>query len=202
MARLFIANPTRQEQVICYRLDFNNQGDRMEADRTRFQPAKQQTVPPGRQVQLGGDFHPNQITDIIDQLKPYGLIGEVDVPRMERKVVPYVYQIDRYVGHDTFRKVIAHNSGILIEDGKQRRAKAAVASSEIVQNAVANQFQEAGIEPPPIDQVEIGYEQLEQSEAGESTIAEGFRVDLKTTEPSQPAAGKVQKARGRPRKNK
>lgn len=196
--RLYIANPTRQEQVICYRADFANDGQRLEADRTRFQPARQQSIPPGRQIQLGGDMHLNQINDIIEQLKPFGLIGEVDVPRMGRRVVPYVFQIDRYVSPEALRRVIDHNSGVLVEDGRQRRQKAAVATSDIVQNTIENQFNQAGVEAPPPNPVELGIEQLEQSELGEKTIAEGFRVNP-TDDPkvAAPAKGRGSKGRGR-----
>ncbi len=182
--KLYIANHTKQEQVICYRLDFYNDGTRIEADRSRFQPAKQEKVPAGRQVQIGGDFHQNQIQDIIDQLKPYGLIGEVNVDEIisshERKVVPYIFNIDRNVSLRALKNIMDYNAAILINDGQQRRAKAAVASSELVQNAVANQFAEAGIDQAPSDKVEFGFEQLEQREAGEKTIAEGYRIAPKS----------------------
>ena len=198
--RLYIANPTRQEQVICYRLDFNNDGSQKEADRTRFQPAKQQAVPPGRQIQLGGDFHhQNQITDIVDQLKPYGLIGAVDVARLSSKdpVVPYVFNIDQPVSSEAMRKVQDHNAGILIEQGRNRRSDAAIATSEIVQNTVANQFMENGIDQKPADQVEVAYEQLEQSEQGEKTIAEGYRVAPEGKGTGRPAKPNKRAARAR-----
>jgi hypothetical protein len=184
--RLYLANPTRQEQIICYRVDFNKDGERLESDRTRFQPARQQPVPPGRQIQLGGDMHIHQIEDIIEQLKPYGLIGVTDVPRMDRKVVPYIFNIDAYVPLKTFKEVMDHNSGIHIQDGQHRRAAAAVASSELVQQTIANQLMQVGIEQPPAEAaVEVSYEQLEQSEAGERTIAEGYRVDPNAPGPQQ-----------------
>jgi hypothetical protein len=187
MARLYIANTTRQEQVVCYRLDFNNDGSPIEAERSRFQPARQQNIPPGRQIPIGGDFHINQITDIVDQLKRYGLIGEMNVDQVissgERKVVPYIFQIDRTVSAKSIKTIMDHNAAILIDDGQQRRAKAAVASSDLVQNAVASQFAEIGIDQAPTDKFEVGFEQLEQSEAGEKTIAEGYRMDRKAPAP-------------------
>ena len=95
--RLYIANPTRQTQVVCYRLDYNKRGEPEEL--RRFQPARQQDIPPGRQIPLGGDFHKSQIEDIVDQLSAYGLKGVVDVQngRLGQRVVPYVYNIDQYV---------------------------------------------------------------------------------------------------------
>ena len=174
MARLYIANVSRQTQIVCYRLDYNKRGED-NIDR-RFQPAKQQDIPPGRQVQIGGDFHMNQITDIVDQLAKYGLIGVIDVPRMGRNVAPYVYNIDKPVPADVMKRVRDHNHGALIAQGKDRRQKAAVATNEIVQDTVAKQFAENGIDATPVDRTDIAFEQEEQSEAGEKRIEEGFHV--------------------------
>jgi hypothetical protein len=173
MAKLYIANPTRQRQVVCYRLDFNKDGE--PEGLRRFQPARQQDVEPGRQVQLGGDMHMNQITDIVEQLAAYGLIGVVDVPRMQGKVT-YLYSIDRPVPAEAMRKVIAHNEAVLIDDGKGRRMRAAVATNELVQQTVSHQFAERGIDDVPVDRTSVTFEQEEQSEAGEKRIAEGYKV--------------------------
>lgn len=173
MAKLYVANPTKQRQVIYYRLDFNKQGEREEL--RRFQPARQQDVGPGMQVQLGGDLHQTQIVDIVEQLGRYGLIGVVDVPRMHGRVT-YVYNIDRPVPAEILRRVIFHNDAIMIADGRDRRAKAAVATNDIVQNTVANQFAQLGIDQRPADRTSVTFEQQEQSERGEKPIAEGYRV--------------------------
>jgi hypothetical protein len=171
--KLYIANPTRQRQVICYRLDFNKDGDPEQL--RRFQPARQQDVEPGRQIQLGGDMHQNQITDIVEQLAPYGLIGVVDVPRMQGRV-SYLYNIDRPVPSEALRKVMAHNESVLVDDGRDRRMRAAVATNEIVQQTVSQQFAERGIDEAPTDRTTVSFEQEEQSEAGEKPIAEGYKV--------------------------
>ena len=65
--RLYIANPTQQKQVIAYRIDYDAAGNLKDTNR-RFQPATQQEIQPGRQIQLGGDMHKNQIEDIISTL--------------------------------------------------------------------------------------------------------------------------------------
>ena len=184
--KLYIANPTRQTQVVCYRLDYNKNGELQESDRTRFQPARQQDIAPGRQIQLGGDMHITQIEDIVDQLKPYGIVGVVDIPQLGRKVVPYIFNIDRPVPAEAMRKVQNSNAAVLIEDGRDRRARAAVASNEIVQNTVEHQFLENGIDQKPSDKIAVGFEQLDQSEAGEKTIAEGYRVSPHANNPKPP----------------
>lgn len=194
MAKLYVANPTRQRQVVCYRLDFTKEGD-AEPQR-RFQPARQQDVEPGRQVQLGGDMHMNQITDIVEQLARYGMIGVVDIPRMQGKIT-YIYNIDRPVSAEALRRVVAHNESVLIEDGRGRRMRAAVATNEIVQQTVAQQFAERGIDESPADRTTVSYEQEEQSEAGEKPIAEGYKVsaDAPTkTPPRRPHRATKQRA--------
>lgn len=190
--RLYVANTTKQNQIVCYRLDFDRDGNQKDTNR-RFEPARQQEIPPGRQVQLGSDFHPNQVHDIVEQLSTYGLIGVVDVPRLRKAdldnlrqgVVPYVFNLDQPVPQDAMRKVIAHNSAILVDDGRDRRAKAAVASSQIVQDAVQSEFANRGIDDKPSDRFSLAVEQDEQSEAGERKIEEGYRVS--STEPQSPA---------------
>lgn len=194
MSKLYIANPTRQRQVVCYRLDFNTRGE--QEPLRQFQPARQQDIDPGRQVQLGGDMHQNQITDIVEQLSRYGLIGVVDVPRMSGRVT-YVYNIDRVVPQDVMRKVIAHNNAILIDDGRERRMRAAVATNDIVQQTVAHQFAENGIDQAPADRTTVAFEQEEQTEAGEKPIAEGYKVsmDAPHTRPPARKGGKATRSR-------
>lgn len=183
MSRLYVANCTRQPQLVYFRLDFNEAGV---PAHNRFQPAKQMTIPPGRQVPLGGDLHVNQIEDIIDQLSRYGLVASAEVPRL-RKAAPFVFNLDQPVSADVIRTVSDINLGILTRQGAQRRAKAAVAVNETVTNAVANEFAQRGIDAEPTDQIDVAFEQQEQSEAGEKLVAEGFRVRPEGTPGSTPA---------------
>lgn len=175
MVRLYIANTTKQTQIVCYRLDYGKTGELKDANR-RFEPAKQQDIPPGRQVQIGGDFHANQIADIVDQLSKYGMVGVVDVPRLRGKVAPLVYNTDRPVPSSVMEKVRDSNASVLIQQGQERRKKAAVATNELVQNTVANSFAEKGIDAEPADRTDVVIEQQEQSEAGERRVEEGFHV--------------------------
>lgn len=182
--RLYIANCTRQNQTIYYRLDYDNNGNPKEAERTRFQPALQQTIPAGRQAQLGTDFHKVQVTEIVDQLARYGLIGVVDVPR-QKQMAPYVFNIDKPVPADIMRKVSDCNSSVLIEQGQLRRRRAAIEANGAVMAAVESQIAANGTNPDeePSPAVKVGFEQLEQSEAGERRIEEGYTVD-----PNAPSA--------------
>jgi hypothetical protein len=196
MSRLYIANVSTQRQVVCYRLDYGKDGELKDVNR-KFEPAKQQDIEPGRQVQIGGDFHMSQITDIVDQLGKYGLIATADVPRLDRRVHPYIYNIDRPVPRDAMEKVRANNLASLVVQGQERRKKAAVATNDIVQTTVASQFAQSGIEAEPSDRTEVSFEQEEQTEAGEKRVEEGFRV---VPDSGARAPAPVAKKRGRPRK--
>ena len=205
MSRLYLANCTRQNHVVCYRLDYDNGGNLKDINR-RFEPAKQQDIPAGRQVQIGSDFHIRQIEDIVDQLSTYGLIGVVDVGRhkandlknLRSGVVPYIFNIDKVVPADAIRTVMAYNANILIDDGRLRRQRAAVASNEMVQTAVAHQFLDKGIDATPSKTLDVSFEQEEQTEAGEKTISEGYKVSPDA--PRSPPPAPVRNKGGRPRK--
>ena len=146
--RLYIANPTRQEQVVCYRIDIEDDGTRKDTNR-RFQPARQQPIGPGLQAQLGSDMHKAQIDDIVKQLRPYGLIHMKD--QMPNKKVPYVYSIDVPVPADFIRRVQFHNGVVATEDGRKRREDAAIGTNQLVQDTVAHHFAANQIPATPAD---------------------------------------------------
>lgn len=178
MTSLFIANCTKQQQAIYYRLDFNSVG---ELDpRRQQQPAKRSpTIPPGRQITIGGELHITQITDIIEQLKPVGLASVADLNRLSG-VVPYLFSTGTAVPAHAIRAVLAHNAGVLLQQGKIRRENAAIAASQAVDTGT----------------FEVEIEQQDVSEAGEARIEEGFRIMQKVEDvPDQ-----VRRKAGRPRK--
>jgi hypothetical protein len=185
MSRLYVANVSRKKHVICYRLDFDKDGNPKDSNR-RFEMAKQQEVPAGRQVIVGGDFHANQITDIVDQLAAYGMIGVVDTARPDGRVHELIYNIDQPVPAKVMERVRDMNTGSLIKQGGELRKKAAVATNETVQKVVADQFAANGIDAEPTDKTDVTFEQVEQSEAGEKPIAEGFHVEPAPKSPTRP----------------
>src|ERR1700680_4580579 len=174
MSRLCIANPTLQHQIICYRLDYSKEGE-LNAN-SKYQPARQQDCAPGRQVLIGGDFHPMQIKEIVEQLTTFGLIKIEDVTRLGRMPVTYIASVDKAVPAAVIQMVRDHNSQLRVEEGHERRKKAAVASEQIVQNTVANQLADFGIEAQP-ERTTVAFEQLDQSEAGEKRIEEGYKIE-------------------------
>jgi hypothetical protein len=179
MASLFIANCTQQTREIYYRLDFDVDGKKKDTNR-RFEPARKQTIPPGKQALIGSSgMHMMQIEDIVGQLVPYGLHGVVDLARREPlTTVPLVFNVEKPVPKAVMERVVEENKIALVNQGKERRQKAAIGTNNMVQQTLARQMAAANIESTdePIG-VEVAFEQLEQSEAGEKRIEEGYRVD-------------------------
>jgi hypothetical protein len=174
VSRLYIANTTKHDQIIFYRLDFDQSGQPV--SQVGKMP-KQQTIPRGRQVNIGGDLYMSQIDSIVEQLKPYGLIGVADVQHMT-KIAPYVFNVDQPVSSETMRRVHAFNDGVSILDGKKRRQSAAVAVNDQVQRVVDELAAQANVPLPTpfVDPTKpvVEFEQIEQSENGEKRIEEGY----------------------------
>ena len=176
--RLYVANCTKQNAIVFYRLDIDKDGKREEAARSQVRAALQVRVGPQRQEPLGGDMHLNQVNSVIDQLARHGGIRLENVGDQRRHVAPYVLSVDRPVPANVMQRVIDDNAAILLHQGFIRRKKAAVAVDKIVKDAVESAAIAAGVEEPPeVPPVDVSFEQDEQSEAGEKVIEEGFRVD-------------------------
>jgi len=173
MSKLFVANATPQNWIIFYRLDFNDDG----SPNVRFTPAKQHPIPSGKQNAIGGDLHISQVESIVKQLSKYGAIGVTDVQR-QRVYTPLVFNVDKPVPAVIIERVRALNMGVLAQEGAERRRKAAVANNQAIETAVQNAVANLGGDPNEvkIPGVETTFEQVEQTPAGEKTIAEGVRV--------------------------
>lgn len=168
MSRLYIANVTRQDWTVCYRLGA--------APGAKFDGHKQQTIPAGRQQMVGGDFAPQQIGEIVDQLSRYGMVGVVDIPRLGKTMAPLVYNIDKPVSADAMRKVRGGNELIHIDEGTDRRAKAAIATNDMVTNAVRNEFARQEIDADVAEGTDVSFEQLDEVADGQKPVEEGYKV--------------------------
>ena len=160
MSRLYVANTTKHNQQVFYRLDFAPDGG-MDPRAAQRMNAKSEPIPKGRQKNLGGDLTMPQIEDIVRQLNVFGMVGEKEIARLPRRQVPYVFNVDKVVSEKAIRTVLAHNDGVLVQEGKTRRAAMAIAANEIAE----------------ADGFEVSIEQEEASEFGESLIAEGYAID-------------------------
>lgn len=203
--KLYIANCSRQNWTIQYRLDFNREGELDQ--RRQFQPARQQEIPAGRQVMVHSpDLHMSQVDEIVNQLQRYGMKGVADVPNMRTTVkkfdpksmhpTPLIFNVDKPVPADTMRLVQDINARIHTGQGQERRARAAVATNEVIQQRVANEFANAGMAEQPTDKIGVAFEQIEQSELGEKPIAEGYRVDAAAPGPAPKGKGAKARRKG------
>lgn len=173
---LYIANCTRQHQIVFYRLDFNADG--MPRSQDGVQP-KHQALAPGKQAPIGGDLsHISQANSIVDQLRPFGCAAVSEINRLT-KMTPYIFDVDKPVSAEAISKVFDHNQGILARNGAQLRESSAIAASEAIVDS---------------DKITIGIEQVSESEYGGPQVAEGFIVDKTAAMPPPRNKG------GRPRK--
>ena len=187
--RLYIANCTNQIMTIQYRLEFAAGGGTLAL--AIRNPARSQDLPAGKQAPVGGDMSIDQVNSIVNQLSIFGMM-KVGSSSLQRRKVPMIYDIDRPVSEHAIRTVLGHNNGIMIDEGKLRRKRAAVGVNDAVIKAVAEQ-----LAPTPFfDQVdttllEVEIEQQEQSEQDGSRVEEGFRVKPAAVPPShQPESRK------------
>lgn len=164
MARLFVANCTRINKRVHYRLDFS-------ADPARRTAPKSQDIPAGRQVCLGGDLNIDQIQTIIGQLNRFGMVGTVDLGRLPRRQCPYLFNIDKEVSAAQIKAVVAHNNGVLTNEGADRRRRLAIAANNA--SIGGNEFN-------------YSIEQQDNEEQTGGRLEEGYRID--TTAPRPPAA--------------
>lgn len=194
MGRLYIANCTKQNREIQYHLHLKVDGGRLvSTDPTPInRMAARQTILPGRQeIVASPDLPPWQIESIIRQLTPHGLVGKDELysPAFRGQIIPMVYSLDRPVSRDVIMYVMDNNAGQLTEEGRQRRVSAAVATNELVVNAVAQTLAQNNIEADVNTKVDVEYEQVEQSEFGEKKIAEGVKVRDDAPEAPPPKQG-------------
>lgn len=183
MARLFAANPTRFRSILMFRLDFNRDG--IVDGIYKMKAPLQCVIEPGAQVQVGGDMHANQIQSIMDQLTPTGAIGIEQLSRLPNHKISTILSVDKAISPAAIREVFDHNRDLLMNQGKERRQKAAIAANNMIDAAAeAGQVKAFDLE---IERVDDGGEQLPKG----SMEGEGFRVRKeKADKPSRRSGGR------------
>lgn len=187
---LYVANCTPQNAILYYRTKFNDDGSSRDLVR-RYEAPNQMAVQSGRQVIFGNRKMPmQQAMEIIGQLSRHGMVDAEDVKRLANKQkIPFVFNLNRPVPIDVMQMAVAGNSGLAAMEGVDRRKRAAVAVNDLVTQAAAAEAAKRGQENIETPNVQVAFEQLEQTDAGEKTIAEGYRVD--------PTAGRENSGGGR-----
>jgi hypothetical protein len=176
MPRLYVANCTKQNQIVYFRLDFMPDGAVDPRAAMRMLP-RSQPIPTGRQVCLGGDLEIKQIEEVVKQLNRYGMQGTVDLGRLPRaRTVPYLFNIDVPCTVNQIKAVLAHNGGVLRKEGADRRQALAVVANASAEEHGAEAF-------------EVSIETEDDAEMGD-TIAEGFRIDVNAPPPAKRGPGR------------
>jgi hypothetical protein len=156
-----------QDQSVCYRLDFDKQGNFDPED--KYRSYRQEKILSGYQIPIGGDLHKAQLTSIIDQLKVNGMCKFDEVSKTKSFTVPYIYREDAEVPNEAIRRQRDINNGVHTKQGSDRRKAAAVGVSQAVLDA-------SSIIAPK--GVSIEFEQTKQSDMGERRIEEGVKVNF------------------------
>lgn len=164
MAKLYVANCTRQNFQCAYRLEYMPNGD---LKPTQNVMPTFQLIPAGRQVPLGGDVSLEQIESLIRQLEPFGSKAEVETKRLKDGRVPLVWN-HQPVTPETIRFVDAHNHSLLTVEGRERRLQAAIVADEALNNQMGS--------VTPLFEVEVETEEVSVGDETLKTLEEGIRI--------------------------
>lgn len=130
MAKLFIANTTKQHHDFAYRIAEERQ-------------ARQETIRAGTQMAIGGELTHDVIVSIIQQHEAYGLRDATTISRM-RDFVGLCYSIDKPVPLDNMLYTFEKNDETLNDRAANRREQAAAAIAQNIQSSAA----ELGVRVP------------------------------------------------------
>jgi len=177
--RLYVANCTKQNRIVFFRTEIKK-----DAQNQRPQPAKQQAIPPGRQVIMGGPaLDKEQVATIEAQLRTIGAVSEGEVGGLRGKVTPLIFSVDQPVPSKSIVRVLGINSGVLVQAGQDRRRKAAIAAGETVTDRVQDALAQQGISADVANEAKMSMEieQLERAEGDTQgrMIEEGVILDRK-----------------------
>ena len=173
---LYVANATKLDQTVFYRLDFNTEGNAELSDRLRA--ARHFIIKPGRQAPVPhGDMHESQVKSIISQLETYGAqdIGTVGGGRFPRgKQIPLLLSQGKPVPAKMIEACHDHNQGVLGGQGTHRREQAALATDRMVQDQVDATVKKFEVE---IEDIGAGSGSEELLGKDHKSLAVGYIVD-------------------------
>lgn len=166
--KMIIANCTSQNHTLNYQIP--------EEQRPISHP-----IPMGKQDYVGGSFRtdlsPPQIEGVVTQLAPYGLMAVKDLNRMPDRVVPYVWD-DKPITIATIRRVMDHNTGVKVDEGKNRRKLAAISGNDALERAISEAADTPKVEVFTLEVEEVDNNAHETDDT--KLVKEGFVVDNKT----------------------
>ena len=166
---LYVANVTKQNWTVFYRTDIAPPGSAID-----FRAPGQQAIPAAnprvQQATVGGDLEEYQCNLVIKQLSQYGMIADSDLPNGLRGVHPLICNVGQPVSERAQRMVIAHNQGMKLEEGAERRERAAIGANAALSLAAQN------ADLPEPQKLDVEFEQMDDVQ-GENRIESGFHVE-------------------------
>ena len=164
MARLYIANLSRQDHEFQYRIP---------ADEGFARQAKIVRINKGTQQQIHGEVPLPVIEAIIEQHRQYGLIEASEVVRT-KDFVGLCFSIDKPVNLDQMNYGVDHNSGVLYDRGVKNREEAALAADQAFETTLIDAAHRGEIRGSTTVK-KLHVETLEESDAPK--FGEGITVD-------------------------
>lgn len=175
--RLHIANVTKQNQTVCYRIDRDKEGFLIESSGRH--DYKQFLIPRGKQGSIEGTEA--QMKAVIEQLGRVGavMLDDARAGRWpHRKQVPYVLSLDKTVPASVMQDIYDVNMGNLSKEGLVRRRKAAIEASKTVDDVIAATNEQTGADFKEPGLFQSGVEQLGGEETtGKDRLVEHFDVN-------------------------
>jgi len=156
---LYIANATMQNRIANLRVPEVTKNIQLNIAR-------------GRQVRVPKDLAQQDVDSIVEQMSKYGSIkiDEIGSKRSYATTIPYILSVDKPVPVTAIKRVLDHNKGVLKLRGDEVRQQAALASSQVMEEAA----------PGTLDNFETTL--IEEKSGGmvhegdEKPVAEGLRV--------------------------
>lgn len=175
MTDLYVANCTRQVQIVCFRHDFNERGQAK-----AFSAPRQREIKPGQQERIARGEHIDTVTAITEQLGVFGMRPIAEVSRLtDKDYVPVVYNVDRAVPSRLIRDVMDHNNRVRMLQGAQLRKQAAVVSNDLITKTVQEELLKEQMPAemlPKIEETTVEYDQQNTTEENQTRLGEGVRV--------------------------
>lgn len=123
MAKMYVANGTRQVQDFNYRLPGDPQ-------------PYQVRIPIGMQVKLPNDLSQPEIDHIIKKNAKYGFV-DADEAKRRKHYIGMIYALDKPVPSPKVEFVLMHNLDILRARGKENRKMAALTANKKLEEQLA-----------------------------------------------------------------
>ena len=121
MAKLYVMNCKKQDEVFSYRVPESGQ-------------LINQSIPRGGQIQVYRDETEAVLLAIAKQHTKYGMVAAADIDRT-KPFINLAYQLDKPFTPDQIMYGLEHNTDVLEDRGIEQRTAAAVAISDLLDKA-------------------------------------------------------------------